>query len=103
VDLARLVGLPVVLVVGMRLGCLNHALLTALAIERSGLPFAGWIANALDPAMAAADQNIDALRERLRAPLLARLAHQPLPEARALARCFEAEALDRLVAPAQDR
>jgi len=73
VDLARALALPVVMVVGLRLGCLNHALLTARAIEASGLPFAGWIANAIDPAMAAADENVAALVERLRAPLLARL------------------------------
>ena len=73
VDLARALGLPVVLVVGLRLGCLNHALLTADAIERAGLRLAGWIANAIDPAMAAIDENVAALAERLRAPLIGRL------------------------------
>jgi dethiobiotin synthetase len=77
IDLARAFGLPLVLVVGMRLGCLNHALLTQSAILQAGLPLAGWIANAIDPRMPAADENIDALRERIRAPLLGRLPHAP--------------------------
>ena len=73
VDLAKALGLPVVLVVGLRLGCLNHALLTAAAIESSGLPLAGWIANAIDPAMTAREENVAALVERLPAPLLGRI------------------------------
>lgn len=75
VDLARALALPVVLVVGMRLGCLNHALLTRDAIAASGLPLAGWIANAIDPAMAAREESEAALRERLGAPLLGTLPH----------------------------
>lgn len=85
VDLARAIGLPVVLVVGLRLGCLNHALLTAQAIDASGLELAGWIANAIDPAMAAADENVAALESRLAAPLLGRLPHAANPDPRALA------------------
>lgn len=69
-DLAGKLGLPIVLVVGMRLGCLNHALLTQEAIVARGLEFAGWIANCIDPAMALRDENIAALNERLVAPLL---------------------------------
>lgn len=69
-DLARLLGLPVILVVGMRLGCISHALLTADAIAASGLPFAGWVANQVDPAMARFEENVEALRARLPAPLL---------------------------------
>ena len=72
-DLASRFALPVVLVVGMRLGCLNHALLTAEAIASRGLTLAGWIANHVDPAMEAADENVDALEERLSAPLIARI------------------------------
>jgi dethiobiotin synthetase len=64
-------GLPVIVVVGLRLGCLNHALLTQEAIEAEGLALAGWVANRIDPAMARAGENIEALRRRLRAPLLA--------------------------------
>jgi dethiobiotin synthetase len=69
-DLAAMLGLPVVLVVGLRLGCLNHALLTAEAIERRGLRFAGWIGNAIDPGMARPEASITALRGRLAAPCL---------------------------------
>jgi dethiobiotin synthetase len=74
-DLARTLALPVVLVVGMRLGCLNHALLTAAAIERNGLRFAGWVANCIDPAMARREANLAALAERLFAPPLAVIPH----------------------------
>jgi dethiobiotin synthetase len=72
-DLAQLLEIPVLLVVGMRLGCLNHALLTAEAMDRRALPWCGWIANHVDPEMAVADENVDTLRKRLRAPLLGRV------------------------------
>lgn len=75
-DVARAMRLPVILVVGLRLGCLNHALLTASAIRREGVPLAGWIANQIDPAMTHVDQNIAALNERIEAPLLARFPYQ---------------------------
>jgi dethiobiotin synthetase len=93
VDLARMLQLPVVLVVGMRLGCLNHALLTARAIEASGLPFAGWIANHVDAAMAAPDENVAALRARLGAPLLGRLPFAARPDPAALARLLDVKPL----------
>lgn len=64
-DLARALGLPVILVVGLRLGCLNHALLTAEAIAARGLPLAGWIGNHVDPAMARQEDNVRYLRDRL--------------------------------------
>ncbi len=69
-DLARDIGAPVVLVVGLRLGCLNHALLSADAIRADGLPLAGWVANAIDPDMACMEENIATLRRWLPAPLL---------------------------------
>lgn len=69
-DLARAIGQPVVLVVGMRLGCLNHALLTAEAIRADGLHLAGWVANAIDAHMPSREDNIDTLRHWLPAPLL---------------------------------
>ena len=69
-DLAVTLALPVILVVGLRLGCINHALLTAEAIAARGLALAGWVANRIDPDMARADDNIATLRERLGAPLL---------------------------------
>ena len=74
-DLAVGLQLPLVLVVGLRLGCLNHALLTAEAIAARGLRLAGWVANRIDPAMAAADDNIATLARRLPAPLWAEVPH----------------------------
>jgi dethiobiotin synthetase len=93
VDLARAVGFPVVLVVGLRLGCLNHALLTAQAIEAAGLTLAGWVANAIDPQMAARDDNVATLAARLGAPLLGQLPHAPNPEAHVLATRLDVTAL----------
>lgn len=78
-DLAQALALPVVLVVGLRLGCLNHALLTAAAIQQSGLPLAGWIANPIDPDFGEADRYVDSLRSRLTAPLLWRAPRAILP------------------------
>lgn len=72
-DLAVVLGLPVILVVGIKLGCLNHALLTAEAIAARGLPLAGWIANLIDPAMSRPEASIEALQRRLAAPLLGTL------------------------------
>ena len=78
-DLAFALNLPVVLVVGMRLGCISHALLTAEAIAARGLPIAGWVANRVDPEMLFPDENIAALRGRLDrqygAPLLGIVPH----------------------------
>ena len=73
-DVARALGLPVVLVVGIRLGCLNHALLTAAAIRDSGSMLAGWVANRIDPDCGNADDIVVALTQRLPAPLLADIA-----------------------------
>ena len=64
-DLARALGLPVVLVVGMRLGCLNHALLSVEAIRRDGVPFAGWVANGMDPGMQALERNLATLEKNI--------------------------------------
>ncbi len=69
-DLARVLGLPVILVVGMRLGCLNHALLTAQSIRATGLTLAGWVANCMDPQMLVLAENIATLKQRLDCPLL---------------------------------
>ncbi len=71
-DLASLLDFPVILVVNMRLGCLNHALLTAQAIKQTGLTMAGWIANNTEPHnnMPYMGENIDSLKARLAAPLL---------------------------------
>lgn len=76
-DLARALELPVILVVGLRLGCLNHALLSARAIRADGCTLRGWIANRIDPAMSHAEENLATLRARLDAPLLGVLDHAP--------------------------
>lgn len=75
--LPKELALPVVLVVGMRLGCLNHAILTAEAIARDGLRLAGWVANVMDPPMAALDENIATLKNMLSAPCLGTLPWLP--------------------------
>ncbi len=69
-DMARALDLPIILVVGMQLGCLNHALLTAQAVRATGLQLAGWVANRIDPQMIAFDENVLALTRRLDCPLL---------------------------------
>ncbi len=82
-DLAQGLALPVIMVVGLRLGCLNHALLTQEAITARGLRLAGWVANQIDPGMSAVTENIATLRLRLTAPLLGFLpSQQPLNTAR---------------------
>jgi dethiobiotin synthetase len=78
-DLVRALDLPVVLVVGLRLGCINHALLSARAIVADHCVLVGWIANRVDPAMARADENLDTLRARIDAPLLGVVAHASEP------------------------
>jgi len=72
--------LPVLLVVGMKLGCLNHALLTINEIERSGLKLLGWVANCIDPDMAYQQENISYLQHRLTAPCLGVLPYQSEPQ-----------------------
>lgn len=84
-DLALQLGLPVIMVVGMRLGCLNHALLTALAISDCGLKCAGWVANILDEGMPALQENIEALERRVGAPLLGVVPYRQQPDVRAAA------------------
>ncbi|MDN0084299.1 dethiobiotin synthase [Crenobacter sp. SG2305] len=69
-DLAWALDLPIILVVGMRLGCINHALLTAQAIEASGLPLAGWVANRVVPDQPAYEDNLATLKAHIHAPLL---------------------------------
>lgn len=71
-DLAMALGLPVILVVGVRLGCINHALLTAEAIAQDGLQLAGWVANIIDPKTSRLEENLATLAERLPAPCLGR-------------------------------
>ncbi|MGD2113272.1 MAG: dethiobiotin synthase [Gammaproteobacteria bacterium] len=92
-DLAMLLGLDVILVVGLRLGCLNHALLTAEAIARDGLRLAGWVANCLPPAPEALQENVTALKTRLSAPLLGIVPDLATPGVRAVAAALDVRAL----------
>lgn len=69
-ELPRLLGMDVILVVGLRLGCLNHALLTVEAIAARGLSLAGWVGNCIEPAFARPDANVETLRARIAAPCL---------------------------------
>lgn len=94
-DLVSQLGLPVILVVGMRLGCLNHALLTAEAVTSRGLKLAGWVANVLDGGMVMLDENIAALRQRLDAPLLGIVPFQAQPDARWVATLLDLPLLEQ--------
>src|SRR4029079_12357312 len=69
-DIAVRLRAPVVLVVGVRLGCINHALLSALAVRARGLELVGWVANRIDPDMTEAEASIAAIAARIAAPLL---------------------------------
>lgn len=96
-DLARALALPVILVVGLRLGCLNHALLSAQAIRAQGLHLAGWVVSRIDPAMLAADDNVATLVQRLDAPLLADVPHLTAPDAACIRFDLDAPQLSRLL------
>lgn len=84
-DLAVALQLPVILVVGLRLGCINHALLTAESIRAHGCELAGWIANAIDPAMTEPGATIASISQRIDSPLLATLTHSPALDAEKIA------------------
>lgn len=92
-ELVQALHLPVVLVVGVRLGCISHALLTARAIQADGLPVAGWVASHLDPDMAEAKATVTTLRERLPGPCLGELPHAPQAGPEAVAACLDLAAL----------
>ena len=93
-DLAIALGLPVILVVGVRLGCINHALLTAEAIARDGLHLAGWVANIIDGKTSRLEENLATLAERLPAPCLGRVPRLKNPDAESVAQCLHLELLD---------
>lgn len=92
-DLAVQFALPVILVVGLRLGCLNHALLTAEAILSRNLRLAGWIANCIDPAMQHGAENIALLEQRIPAPRLATIPYIRNASAAEAANCLDLSAL----------
>jgi dethiobiotin synthetase len=92
-DLAQQLGLPVIMVVGLRLGCLNHALLTADAVKARGLKLVGWVANVVDLGMQYGLANMEALRERLPAPLLGCVPRLDAPLAAAAAKHLDFSSL----------
>ncbi len=94
-DMVRKLDLPVILVVGMRLGCINHALLTVGAIADYQLECAGWVANVLDENMPALQENIEALRERIAAPLLGVVPYMAEPDVKAAAGCLDLGLLEK--------
>ena len=91
--LARALNLPVVLVVGIRLGCLNHAFLSAEAILASGLPLAGWIGNLIDPHTERVTENLETLKQGIPAPCLGITPFLPTFAVEPLAACLHLEAL----------
>lgn len=88
-DLACRLALPAILVVGLRLGCINHALLTEEAIRARGLRLAGWVASQVDPQMASVGENVEAIRARIAAPLLGFIPHQAQPDPARIAGMLE--------------
>ena len=93
-DLAIALKLPVILLVGVRLGCINHALLSAEAIARDGLQLAGWVANIVDPRTSRLEDNLSSLAERLPAPCLGRVPWLKQASADAVAAHLQLDLLD---------
>jgi dethiobiotin synthetase len=96
-DLAKNLQLPVIMVVGIRLGCINHALLTFEAIVRDGVPVAGWVANCVDADMPALQDNIDSLRARLPVPCLGVVPFLAEPSPSLVAHYFDARELQNII------
>ena len=92
--LAQALDLPVILIVGVRLGCISHALLTAEAIARDGLKLAGWVANIIGPKTSRLEENLATLAERLPAPCLGRVPRLKSATAQAVAEHLQLDLLD---------
>ncbi|MEM7420250.1 MAG: dethiobiotin synthase [Pseudomonadota bacterium] len=88
-DVVKSLNMPVILVVGMRLGCLNHAMLTAEAILADGLTIAGWVANDVTGNMTRYDENLASLKAMMPAPLLAEIPFKAQPSDAVLQRAIE--------------
>lgn len=95
-DVAKILRLPVILVVGMRLGCISHALLTAEAIRNDGLQLAGWVANCIDADMPVLQENIHSLAARIPAPCLGVVPWLDNAEPASVADAFDPELLAHL-------
>jgi dethiobiotin synthetase len=96
-DLAKNLQLPVIIVVGIRLGCINHALLTFEAIVRDGIPVVGWVANCVDADMPVLQENIDSLRTRLPVPCLGVVPFLADASPDVVASYFDAAELQKLI------
>jgi dethiobiotin synthetase len=96
-EIPQRLDLPLLLVVGLRLGCLNHALLTVEAAQARGLRIAGWIANAIDPLMARREQNLQTLRERIPAPLLGIVKHAAKPGIDSVANALDIKRINEAI------
>ncbi len=84
-DFAIALNMPVILVVGVKLGCINHALLTVEAIRNDGLELAGWVANVIDPDCARLAENIEYLKQHIAAPCLAEVPHLTIANSESVA------------------
>lgn len=96
-EIPRRLDLPLLLVVGLRLGCLNHTLLTVEAAQARGLRIAGWIANSIDPSMARRGQNLDTLRQRIPAPLLGIVKYAANPRADLAAKSLDIKRINAVI------
>ena len=90
-DLAKALKLPVILVVGLRLGCINHALLSAEAIQRDGVQFRGWVANQIEGNYIDQDLTLECLKEKISAPMLGQIPYMDKPSAEQSALCLDIE------------
>lgn len=100
-DLAGALGYPLLLVVGLRLGCINHALLTVESIERRGTPLSGWVANQIDPRYENGEGTIACLRNRIGAPLLGWVPWLPRPTGQRIG-AYLRQGVNALVGPVSD-
>lgn len=96
-EIPQRLDLSLLLVVGLRLGCLNHALLTVEAAQARGLRIAGWIANAIDPSMARREQNLQTLCERIPAPLLGIVKHAAKPDIDSVAKALDIKRINEAI------
>ena len=97
-DIPVALNLSVIMVVGMRLGCLNHALLTQQAIQARNIPLVGWVANCIDPDMKNQRDNIRYLQQAIQAPLLAHLPYQTPVNVQQLMSVFDRDVMDSVLA-----
>ena len=95
-DYVVALGIPVILVVGMTLGCLNHTLLTVRDLQSRHVPLAGWVANQVDPSMQAMHDNVQTLQARIAAPLLATIPYQSSPNYKQCS-CYFSQQLPLLI------